>query len=63
MPRPYSEFMFDMAETWQGSQNGWIEGRKEKKMRKEVRDLMGKYQEEYYLRTRHLLLGTGLIVE
>jgi len=28
MPRPYSEFMTDMAEPWQGSQNGWNEGRK-----------------------------------
>lgn len=25
--KPYREFMTDMAETWQGSQNGWNEGR------------------------------------
>ena len=27
MPRPYSEFMTDMAEPWQGSQNGGNDGR------------------------------------
>lgn len=39
-----------------------MKGEREK-VRKEVRDLMGKHQEEYYLRTRYLLLGIGLIVE
>lgn len=33
------------------------------KIRKRVRHLMGKHQEEYYLMTRDLLLEIGLMVE
>lgn len=50
------EFMTDMAQPWQGSQNGWNERERRRGRWEEARDVMGKYQEGCNLRTRHLLV-------